>query len=151
MAVREEDKLTREQLYNNYEFKLVRRILKDKYPWIKDVIVEDPDKINKYNILFVDIIIDAEQLAQETGGEIMGFVTSSIFFDYFSSPYLSTFFKTEERPSQYSKIQDEIDQTLVSIHTSPALPDTLKLPPNRKLMSGSFKYIKPKKQDTPLT
>ena len=137
------DPITKDELYNNYEFRVVKKILKDRYPWIKDVIVEDPTNINKYNIIFVDIMIDADQLSQETGGEIMPFVKSSIFYDYFSSPYLSTFFKTDH-PSPYSKIQDEIDNTLSSIRTSSALPSHLKLPKSRKLMAGSFKYIKPK-------
>lgn len=137
--------MTREELYNNYEFRVVKRILKDTYPWIKDVIVDDSNNINQYNIIFVDLMIDADQLSQETGGEIMSFVKSSIFYDYFSSPYLSTFFKTDH-PSPYSKIQNDIDETLSSIRDSRAIPDNLKLPKSRKLMVGSFKYIKPKNQ-----
>ena len=37
MAVK--NPITREELYNNYEFRVVKKILKDKYPWIKDVYV----------------------------------------------------------------------------------------------------------------
>jgi len=136
------DPLTREELYNNYEFRVVKKILKDTYPWIKDVIVEDPNKINQYNLLFVDIMIDPYELAQQTDGTVASYLNS--FFDYFSSPYLSTFFVSDQ--PTYSKIQDEIDQTLSSIHSSRALPDNLKLPKSRKLIAGSFKYIKPKNQ-----
>ena len=137
------DPLTREELYNNYEFRVVKKILKDTYPWIKDVIVEDPNNINKYNLLFVDIIIDPYELAQQTDGTVGSYLRSSIF-DYFSSPYLSTFFTSDLKT--YSDIQNEIDETLASIHSSSALPSHLKLPKSRKLMSGSFKYIKPKNQ-----
>jgi hypothetical protein len=137
------DPLTREELYNNYEFRVVKKILKDTYPWIKDVIVEDPNNINKYNLLFVDIIIDPYELAQQTDGTVGSYLRSSIF-DYFSSPYLSTFFTSDLKT--YSDIQNEIDETLASIHSSSALPSHLKLPKSRKLMSGSFKYFKPKKQ-----
>lgn len=137
------DPLTREELYNNYEFRVVKKILKDTYPWIKDVIVEDPNNINKYNLLFVDIIIDPYELAQQTDGTVGSYLRSSIF-DYFSSPYLSTFFTSDLKT--YSDIQNEIDETLASIHSSSALPSHLKLPKSRKLMAGSFKYIKPKNQ-----
>jgi hypothetical protein len=137
------DPLTREELYNNYEFRIVKKILKDTYPWIKDVIVEDFNKINQYNLLFVDIIIDPYELAQQTDGTVGSYLRSSIF-DYFSSPYLSTFFTSDLKT--YSDIQNEIDETLASIHSSSALPSHLKLPKSRKLMAGSFKYIKPKNQ-----
>jgi hypothetical protein len=138
------DPLTREELYNNYEFRVVKKILKDTYPWIKDVIVEDPNKINQYNLLFVDIMIDPYELAQQTDEPVAKYIGSTAFANYFSSPYLSTFFTSDLKT--YSKIQDEIDQTLTSIHSSSALPSHLKLPKSRKLMAGSFKYIKPKNQ-----
>jgi hypothetical protein len=137
------DPLTREELYSNYEFRVVKKILKDTYPWIKDVYVEDSNNINQYNLLFVDLMIDPYELAQQTDGTVASYINSSIF-DHFSSPYLSTFF-VYDQPT-YSKIQNEIDETLTSIHTSRALPDNLKLPMSRKLMAGSFKYIKPKNQ-----
>lgn len=136
------DPLTREELYNNYEFRVVKKILKDTYPWIKDVIVEDPNKINQYNLLFVDLMIDPYELAQQIDGTVASYIKS--FFDYFSSPYLSTFFTSDLKT--YSDIQNEIDETLASIHSSSALPSHLKLPKSRKLMAGSFKYIKPKNQ-----
>jgi hypothetical protein len=138
------DPLTREELYNNYEFRVVKKILKDTYPWIKDVIVEDPNKINQYNLLFVDIMIDPYELAQQTDEPVAKYIGSTAFANYFSSPYLSTFFTSDLKT--YNKIQDEIDQTLASIHSSSALPSHLKLPKSRKLMAGSFKYIKPKNQ-----
>ena len=137
------DKLTREELFNNYEFRIVKKILKDTYPWIKDVYVEDSNNINQYNLLFVDLMIDPYELAQQTDGTVASYINSSIF-DHFSSPYLSTFFVSDQ--PTYSNIQNEIDKTLTSIHTSRALPDNLKLPSSRKLIAGSFKYIKPKNQ-----
>ena len=46
--------LTYEELLDNYEFKVGRRILIREYPWIKDVILKDPEDVNKYNLIFVD-------------------------------------------------------------------------------------------------
>ena len=145
MAVKEEDKLTIEELYNNYEFRIVKKILKDEFPWIKDVFKDKPDTINKYNLIFVDLIIDPIELAEMyDDAELARYVTGATFFDHFSSPYLSTFFTSESE--SIKGIQDKIDKTLESIHTSRALPDHLKLPKNRKLMAGSFIYNKPRKQ-----
>ena len=145
MAVKEQDKLTLEELYNNYEFRVVKKILKDEFPWVKDVIIDKPERINNYNLLFVDLIIDPIELAEmydDVG--LAKYITGTTFFDHFSSPYLSTFFTSES--GSIRGLQEKIDATLESIHNSRALPDHLKLPKARKLMAGSFIYNKPKKQ-----
>ena len=46
-------KTTPEEIYNVYTFKLIKRILKKKFPWIKDVFVNQED-LDKYTRIFLN-------------------------------------------------------------------------------------------------
>lgn len=60
-------KYTLDELNNNYEFKITKRILKQHYPWIIDVKVNEED-LNKYDYtIFIDIYIDVDKLSEDTG------------------------------------------------------------------------------------
>ena len=133
--------MTYEELIDNYEFKVGRRILVREYPWIKDVVVKTPEDVNRYNLIFVDIIIDPFELAQEKGWRLANYIVRSIERgDDFWSPYLSTYF---------TGIGDEardmvrrMEQTLEDLHKSPAIPQEMRLPGHRKLNIGSW-YTQP--------
>ena len=47
--------LTEEMIYDNYEFKLLKKTLKKSYKWVKDMVLDgDP---NKYDtIVFLELI-----------------------------------------------------------------------------------------------
>jgi len=59
--------MTLEELENNYEFKVAKRLLKKEYPWIKDVGIRVPEEINKWNLIFLDVIIDPYELGRQEG------------------------------------------------------------------------------------
>ena len=69
MAVVIESPMTPEQLENNYEFKVVRRALMREYPWIKDVTFK-PSELEKYNLIFLDLIVDPIKMGEAYGYNI---------------------------------------------------------------------------------
>jgi hypothetical protein len=133
--------MTYEELIDNYEFKVGRRILIREYPWIKDVILKDPEDVNKYNLIFVDVIINPFELSQEKGWRLASFVVRSIERgDYFWSPYLTTYF-TGIGDEAREMVQG-MEQTLENLHKSPAIPQEMRLPGHRKLNIGTW-YTEP--------
>ena len=132
--------MTYEELMDNYEFKVGRRILIREYPWIKDVVIKE-DEINKYNLIFVDVIIDPFELAQEKGWRLASYIVRSIERgDDFWSPYLTTYF-TNIGDEARDKVRG-MEQTLEDLHKSPAIPSEMRLPGHRKLNIGSW-YTQP--------
>ena len=129
--------ITYDELLDNYEFKVGKRILTREYPWIKDVYMRNPDDVNKYNLIFMDIIFDPFQLAEQEGWRMASYVVRSIERgDEFWSPYLSTFYSSNADDAR--DLVQEIDKVLIGVHKSPAIPQDLKLPDTRKLNVGSF-------------
>jgi len=130
--------MTYEQLMDNYEFKIAKKMLKREYPWIKDVVIKDNDEINKYNLIFLDVIIDPYELGGQEDWTVTSYLSRTIndLGEYWS-PYLSSFFRDimweDARP-----LQDGVNKALTSIHTSPALPIELRLPGSRKFQVGSW-------------
>jgi hypothetical protein len=130
------DPMTPQELYDNYEYKVTAKALKREYPWILDVGVEE-DRINEYNLIFIDIYYDPYMLEDEYGWGLANWLISSIEDGReYNSPYLSTAFKTTYEDAR--EVADEIDETIKDIHNSPAMPYDLKLPGTRKLAIGRW-------------
>jgi hypothetical protein len=129
--------LTYEELKDIYEFKIAKKMLMREYPWIKDVDV-NKGEINTWNLIFLEITIDPYELGRKYNWTVAKYIKNMIMDDgEYWAPYLSTFFSNatflEVRP-----LQEEIDKSLESIHTSPALPIELRLPENRKFNTGRW-------------
>ena len=129
--------MTYEQLIDNYEYKIAKKMLLREHSWIKDVNIK-VDEINKWNLIFLEITIDPYELGRQEGWTVARYVGINIKDNgEYWSPYLSTFYKDttweEARP-----LQDSVNKSLESIHTSPALPTDLRLPGTRKFQVGSW-------------
>ena len=129
--------MTYEELLDNYEYKIAKKMLTREYPWIKDVTIRE-DEINKWNLIFLDITIDPYELGRQEGWTVARYLERSIRDNgEYWSPYLSTFYSDvsweDARP-----LQDSINKSLESIHTSPALPTDLRLPGTRKFQVVSW-------------
>jgi hypothetical protein len=130
--------ITYDELLDNYEFKVVRRLLKKEYPWIKDVIIKNPDEINKWNLIFLDAIIDPFELGRQKGWTVSPYITRRIIQDgEYWSPYLSIIYD-DVTWEEAKPFQDEINKTVESIHSSPAMPQDMKLPGTRKFQIGNW-------------
>ena len=128
--------MTPEELYNNYEYKVTVKALKREFPFIKDIRINE-DEINKYGLIFLNIVMDPFEMAKTYGynvsnwvknqmrkGEIHSSITPSVFFN---EPYTDVI-----------KVGDMIDDLLLNIHNSKAIPDTMKLPRGRQLDYSQF-------------
>jgi len=115
------------KIYNNYEYKLIKRELKKEFPWIIDIEVNE--HLDEYQIP-LDIYIDPYKL-QETldNRPLYSWVKRSIVYgEEFKSPYISTIVDIPYVVSQH-EITNHVEKTINKINALPtnALPFNLKL------------------------
>ena len=128
-----------EEFLNNYEFKVVKKMLMREFPWIKDVYMKDPNEVNKWNLIFVDLFIDPYEIEKKYGWRVAWYVTSRLKNgEEFWTPYLSTFFSNPTDAEKARTLTYKMNSDMESVHSSPALPDDLRLPGTRKIQIGTF-------------
>lgn len=144
MAVSPRNHVTKEEVESSYEFKLMKKILKNEFPWIKDVRTPSEEEINQYGLIFLDIVIDPFILQKELEWPLSSYMKM----------YLTGVFASDQNPYVYSssylniiydilreeakEVHDEVEKTMRSISTSPAVPQDLKLGKDRSFAIGSF-------------
>jgi hypothetical protein len=129
--------MTREELENNYEYKIAKKALKREFPFVKDVTVRDDEDINKWTYnLYLQIVINPFILSTTYGYPVWRWVSTPLKRGepYWSS-HLSMFVDTDHSDDM-RKLQAKMEEVLKGIHNSPALPSELKL--DKQLMVGSF-------------
>ena len=127
--------LTPEQVKNNYEFKVVRRIVMDKYKWIKDVTI-DEDELNKYNLIFLNIHVDLDKYIEQNNAVPVRFLRS-----FKGETYNSSFISTAFEDMDYydgKQLQDELDDMMMQVRKTAAIPPELKLPQGRRFTPGQY-------------
>lgn len=135
--------MTKEEIYKTPMFKVVKRFLLTKYPFIKEVFLGDD--VDRYeSIWFLNATIDAIQANQtyDLGGlQSWVYQQQRIFNrDTFAAVYLSLFFKNDIKSSD---LQKEIEKEVSRIQRSNVTKD-MKL---EKVFSIS-EYIYPIPPDT---
>jgi hypothetical protein len=130
---------TQEELYNNYEFKVIRKAIMREFPWIKDVSVT-PENLEKYNLIFVDFDIDPIKLGEEMGWKLTPWVKTAFENDKeYHGMYLSLFFQNiDQGHEDVRKITQGIIDLMNSVGKSPAFPPELRLKGDRKFVIGDF-------------
>lgn len=128
--------ITPDELRSNYQYKVSVRILKQQFPWIKEISFKD-DEVNKYGLIFLDILMDPDILSEETGWQLTSYAKYDVdkYGDY-KSPYLSTVMQVTYE--QAKEVTEQMEKVLDSVDKSPAIPQDLKLPTGRRLAIGSF-------------
>jgi len=138
--------VTKEEVENSYEFKLIKKILKREFPWIIDVLLPSDEEINQYSLIFVNVLIDPYMLQRETGWPFNSYMkfyfgTDNTFLHThepyaYSTAYLTTMYDVPREDSNY--IQEDIEKTMRQIAKSPAIPEDLKLGKDRQFVVGSW-------------
>jgi len=137
MSVKEEDIITPEQLENNYEYKVVKRMIKKEFPWVIDVIPPSEKELNEYNLIFLDLVIDPYMLQKEKDWPIIYYIIYNLkHMHEYRATFLSIIFDITYREAE--DLVDDILSLTKGVKTSPALPQDLKLPRNRNFGIGSF-------------
>jgi len=132
-----ESHMTPEELQNNYEYKVVRRALMREYPWIKDVTF-DPEELDLYNLIFLNLIVDPAKMGEQYGWEMNTWVNRAYEEgQMYRGNYPSLLFKITYEVGR-DEINDPIIRMFEEIHSSPALPEDMRLPRGRGFQVGSF-------------
>lgn len=121
--------MTREQLENNYEYKVTKKALMREFPFVKDVLVKDDNDIDKWvRHLYLDLIIDPFAFAHQYGFRVWGPVVNALKRgEDYMSPYLSLFIGDSDRVELASPVNKAMEELMDGIHKSPAIPHELKL------------------------
>ena len=130
--------MTREELENNYQYKVTKKALMREFPFIKDVIVTDDDLTKWKSTIYMDLIIDPFVLSHQYGFRLWQPIVNALKRgeDYWS-PYLSIFAGDENRIELTTPIVNAMDELIDGIRKSPAIPQDFKL--NKVLNLGSFR------------
>jgi len=143
---------TKEEVESSPMFKIIKRAITRKYPWIKDMYVGNEEDISKYSsMLFLDADIDAQQLADEMGWTMEQWTAPDIQRrvyqkDHFDTVYLSIFF-TKPFDEEARQLQNDIDDEMKRIQKSNAIPSEIKI--NKTLGLSNFRYNFPPPQEQP--
>ena len=130
--------MTREELENNYEYKVTKRALLREFPFVKDVLVKDDEDITKWkSSIYIDLIIDPFAFAHQYGFRVWGPIINALKRgEDYMSPYLSLFIGDGDRVELASPINKAMEELMDGVHKSPAIPQELKL--GKKLYVGTF-------------
>jgi len=136
--------MTVEKLYDNYEFKVLKRIIMKKFPWIKNVYVKQ-DELDRYELIFLHFEIDPEEAAKAYGFKLADYIMKRWKRpEEYDTPFLSLLSTEFSLDDHNEKVAEPLLKTFREVHDSPALPEELKLPDFRKLYIGGFIFNKGK-------
>jgi hypothetical protein len=129
-------RLSPEELYDVYTFKLIKRVLKKRFPWIKDVFVKRED-LEKYNLIFLNFNIDPYEFAKKYNHEVKDMFDRLIkdgqYLDI-SHPHLLTDMTYEE----WSSIRRQMKGAINDVMDNPSVPREYKIPGDRGVDTGTF-------------
>ena len=119
---------TREEIEDNYEFKVMKRLLKKEFPFITDMKLTD--NWSDYNSLFfVDLSVSPSPLMELLN--IPDTPSSKKYLRVFSHSvaYLSMLFPSSfNRDESISNLAKKVQATITRVHQSPSIPDDMRLP-----------------------
>lgn len=123
--------MTVQDVMDTYEFKVAKKVLMDRYPFIIDIAPTTDEDIIKYNsLLFVKIFVDGNKIQQYFEAPLR----KTIFRDMtkgweYYTPFLSMMFESNlEVNERTTKVQKDSDILFDKLHKSPAIPNELKIP-----------------------
>lgn len=122
--------MTVDQVKDSYMFRIIKRALMKKYPWIKDVEVDEEDFENYKHNIFINVFVDPSILADENDWTVASWVEPG----YDAGSTLGMFFRDR---GSFSYINDEVNDFLYNVTNSPAIPEDLRLPSQRNTFAIS--------------
>ena len=132
-------------------FRIVKKAIMRKYPWIKNIYVGDEENLTKYqSMLFLDMDIDALQMAEEYEMTPEFWITNPSWGfrsqPYYDSVYLSTMMSKGDY-QEARDLQTDIEDEMKRVQKSDAIPSEYKI--NKRFGIGQFKHYYPTQQEQP--
>ena len=143
---------TKAEVESSPMFKIIKKAIMRKYPWIKDIYAGDEEDMKKYSsMLFLDADIDAQQLADENEWTLEQWVNPDLQRriynrDHFNTVYLSVLF-TKPSDEEARALQNDIEDEMKRIQKSNAIPSDIKI--GKTLGLSNFRYNFPPPQEQP--
>jgi hypothetical protein len=130
--------MTEEEIQNNYTYKIVRKVLIREFPWIKDVQLYVPGLDTYKYVLFLDLYIDPYELGNERGYKVARWIDIAVRNkEDYDTTVITMYF--EGSTDEMRAITQEVNDTIEEIQNSPAIPQDMRLPENKRFMVGSYR------------
>jgi hypothetical protein len=147
---------TKEEVEASPIFRIVKKGLMRKYPWIKKVMSSDDESIQKYtSMLFLEVDIDIKELADQQGWTLEPWVSDSKVYSwrgnkFTSSPYLGILV-TNLYSDQARDLQNEIDSDIKRMQKSDVIPSEYKIDKTMGISNFIYYYPTPQPDNTTIT
>ena len=147
---------TKEEVEASPIFRIVKKGLMRKYPWIKKVMSSDDESIQKYtSMLFIEVDIDIKELADQQGWTLEPWVTDSKVYSwrgnkFTSSPYLGILV-SNLYSEQARDLQNEIDSDIKRMQKSDVIPSEYKIDKTLGISNFIYYYPTPQPDNTTIT
>jgi hypothetical protein len=147
---------TKEEVEASPIFRIVKKGLMRKYPWIKKVMSSDDESIQKYtSMLFLEVDIDIKELADQQGWTLEPWVSDSKVYSwrgnkFTSSPYLGILV-SNLYSDQARDLQNEIDSDIKRMQKSDVIPSEYKIDKTMGISNFIYYYPTPQPDNTTIT
>ena len=147
---------TKEEVEASPIFRIVKKGLMRKYPWIKKVMSSDDESIQKYtSMLFLEVDIDIKELADQQGWTLEPWVSDSKVYSwrgnkFTSSPYLGILV-SNLYSEQARDLQNEIDSDIKRMQKSDVIPSEYKIDKTLGISNFIYYYPTPQPDNTTIT
>jgi len=147
---------TKEEVEASPIFRIVKKGLMRKYPWIKKVMSSDDESVQKYtSMLFLEVDIDIKELADQEGWTLEPWVTDSKVYSwrgnkFTSSPYLGILV-SNLYSDQARDLQNEIDSDIKRMQKSDVIPSEYKIDKTLGISNFIYYYPTPQPDNTTIT
>jgi hypothetical protein len=147
---------TKEEVEASPIFRIVKKGLMRKYPWIKKVMSSDDESIQKYtSMLFLEVDIDIKELADQQGWTLEPWVSDSKVYSwrgnkFTSSPYLGILV-SNLYSDQARDLQNEIDSDIKRMQKSDVIPSEYKIDKTLGISNFIYYYPTPQPDNTTIT
>ncbi len=136
---------TKEEVEKSPIFRIIRKGLMVKYPWIKNIYIEDDEDVEKYSsMIFFNVEIDAPQMLESVGATPEKWMDPTLWRrvwarDHYDSVYLTTFGSSEDR-QKLKDLQDDLDADIKRIQKSQAIPSEYRDQFKKTFGASSFRW-----------
>ncbi len=119
--------MTKEELENNYTYKVVTRVLKKQFPFITNISVSDEDLSKYKRSIFLNISINPFVLGQMFGVKVANYVTNALERgETYQTIYLSIMFGGSARDEMY-ELQELIRKVIKNTTESSSIPHEMRV------------------------